>query len=190
VAIKSDPTVHVGLTPGTVRVVPYDPEWPREFRKMHKRLLALFPGARIEHIGSTSVVGCSAKPIIDISVGLPRESSVHADDAKAVGLEFRMVRPGSITFRMQGPTGLTIGFVHVRARDSEPEFGDLLFRDYLRAHPAAATAYGKLKGRLAATRLVRGDYSRAKAPFIKRAQERAHRWAQKKGRMTKKRKSP
>jgi GrpB-like predicted nucleotidyltransferase (UPF0157 family) len=136
----------------------------------------------MEHIGSTSVVGCWAKPLIDVSVGLPGRGSVHVDDAKAAGLEFRMVRPGSTVFRLSGPTGLTLGFVHVRGRDSEPERGDLLFRDYLRTHPGTVKEYSRLKRRLAGAMTVRGDYSRAKTPFIERVQGKARRWAQRKGR--------
>jgi GrpB-like predicted nucleotidyltransferase (UPF0157 family) len=184
VAAKAKPAAHVGLPPGTVRIVPYDPEWPREFRRIRKRLLPLFPGARIEHIGSTSVIGCWAKPAIDVSVGLPRGGSLHVNDARAAGLDFRLVRPGFITFRLQGPTGLTIAFVHVYARDSEPELADFLFRDYLRSHPKVVEEYSRLKRRLAETIKDRGDYSPAKAPFIERVQEKARRWASKKGRKT------
>jgi GrpB-like predicted nucleotidyltransferase (UPF0157 family) len=181
---------HVGLAPGSVRVVPYDPEWPRAFRTIRSRLLPLFPRARIEHIGSTSIVGCWAKPIVDVSIGLQRGGSVHVDDAKAAGLDFRLVRPGSITFRVQGPTGLTIAFVHVYARDSEPELANLHFRDYLRAHPGVTEEYSKLKRRLAASGKARSDYSPAKAPFIERAQARARRWAQKNGRKATKQRGP
>jgi GrpB-like predicted nucleotidyltransferase (UPF0157 family) len=170
--------------------VPYDPEWPREFRRIRKRLLRLFPRARIEHIGSTAVLGSWAKPLIDVSVGLPRGGSVHVADASAAGLEFRLFRPGSIVFRLRGTTGLPIGFVHVRARDSEPELEDIHFRNYLRAHPAATREYSKLKRRLAATRTLRGEYSRAKAPFIEKALERARQWAQKTNRRVGNRRGP
>lgn len=179
-----------GLAPGTVHVVPYDPEWACEFRRIRKRLLPLFPGARIEHIGSSSIVGCWAKPLIDVSVGLPKGGSVHVEDAKAAGIEFRLVRPGSITFRLWGPTGMPIGFVHVRARDSQPELEDLLFRDYLRSHPRVAIEYSRLKRHLAATTKVRGEYSRAKAPFIERTQRSARRWAKSQRRMSWKRNGP
>jgi GrpB-like predicted nucleotidyltransferase (UPF0157 family) len=190
VAARPKPSVNVGLLPGSVRVVPYDSDWPRAFRRIRKRLVPLFPGARIAHVGSTSVVGCWAKPIIDVSVGLPRGSHVHVDDAKAVGLDFRMVRPGVVTFRLDGPSGLTTGFVHVSARDSEPELGHLLFRDYLRAHPEAAREYSQLKRRLAAATKVRSEYSPAKVPFIERTLERARRWSKKKRQKITKRRSP
>jgi GrpB-like predicted nucleotidyltransferase (UPF0157 family) len=170
--------------------VPYDHEWPREFRRIRKRLVPLFPGARIEHIGSTSVVGCWAKPIIDVSVGLPRGSHVHVDDAKAAGLDFRLVRPGLVTFRLDDPSGLTLGFVHVSARGSGPERGHLLFRDYLRVHPEAVKEYSTLKRRLAADTNVRGEYSPAKVPFIERTQERARRWAKKRRQKTAKGRGP
>jgi GrpB-like predicted nucleotidyltransferase (UPF0157 family) len=106
------------------------------------------------------------------------------DDANAAGLEFRLVRPGSTVFRLSAANGLSIGFVHVRARDSDPESANLLFRDYLRAHPGVAKEYGRLKLSLAATKMLRGDYSRAKLPFIERAQDSARRWATAKGKQT------
>jgi GrpB-like predicted nucleotidyltransferase (UPF0157 family) len=115
----------VGLRSGSVRVLPYDPEWPREFRKFRRLLRPLFPGARIEQIGSTSVVGCRAKPLIDVSVGLRNKGSLHLSEARAAGLEFRMVRSRSVLFNLLGPTGVPVPHVHARARDSEPEARDL-----------------------------------------------------------------
>jgi GrpB-like predicted nucleotidyltransferase (UPF0157 family) len=182
VAAKPKRAGYVGLAPGTVRVVPYDAAWPREFRRIRKQLLPLFPGSRIEHVGSTSVLGCAAKPLIDVSVGLLEGTSLQVDTATAAGLEFRMVRPGSVVFRLQGPTGLSIGFVHVRGRGSDPELRDLLFRDYLRAHPRVVDEYSELKRRLATKSVNRGDYSRGKEPFIQRIHSAARRWAKRKNR--------
>ena len=99
---------------------------------------------------------------------------------RPAGLEFRLVRPGTIVFRLRGPNGLPVAFVHVRARNSGPESGDLLFRDYLRTHPEATREYGRLKRRLAAAGMARGEYSRAKAPFIERTQASARRWVRRK----------
>jgi GrpB-like predicted nucleotidyltransferase (UPF0157 family) len=177
VGAKAKPLIHGRLLPGSVRVLPYYPEWPRELRRIRKRLLPLFPGARIGHVGSMSIVGCWAKPIIDVSVGLPRGGSVHVNDAKSAGLDFRLVRPGSITFRMSDPAGPTIGFVHVYARSSEQELGVLQYRDYLRAHPEATKEYSRLKRRLAATAKDRSEYSPAQAPFIEGLEPRIRRWA-------------
>ena len=55
--------------PNAVIAAPYDPEWPRLFERERELLERVFPTASaIEHIGSTSVPGLIAKPIIDILV--------------------------------------------------------------------------------------------------------------------------
>ena len=54
-------------------VVPYRPEWPALFARETETLSRIFTGtdAVIEHVGSTSVPGLGAKPIIDIMIGVP-----------------------------------------------------------------------------------------------------------------------
>ena len=54
-----------------IRIVDYDPKWPELFQAEKEHLLSCFPGSlikRIEHFGSTSVPGLSAKPVIDMLV--------------------------------------------------------------------------------------------------------------------------
>ncbi|MBB3049389.1 GrpB-like predicted nucleotidyltransferase (UPF0157 family) [Prauserella isguenensis] len=61
-----------GPTPTSVEIVDYDPEWPRRFARRAAELRELL-GERarlIEHIGSTSVPGLAAKPVVDIVVGI------------------------------------------------------------------------------------------------------------------------
>jgi GrpB-like predicted nucleotidyltransferase (UPF0157 family) len=57
-----------------IRIVDYDPEWPARFTALGRRLRdALGEAAvRIDHIGSTAVVGLAAKPVIDVQVSVPR----------------------------------------------------------------------------------------------------------------------
>ena len=166
-----------GVAPGSVQVVPYDPQWPREFRRIRARLRPVLPGARIEHVGSTAVPGCDAKPIIDVSVGLAPGSALRVDAARSAGLEFRSVRPYSVVFALGDERGKRLANVHVRYRGSETELGDLLFRDYLRAHPTAVEEYGRLKRQIAAKSRTGGDYTRGKARFIQRTLRAAQRWA-------------
>jgi GrpB-like predicted nucleotidyltransferase (UPF0157 family) len=47
-------------------LVAYDPSWPARFEEERRRLAAMLPGARIEHIGSTAVPGTAAAPVIDV----------------------------------------------------------------------------------------------------------------------------
>lgn len=160
-------------------MLPYDPEWPREFQRIRNRLRRLFPGARIEHIGSTSVPGCAAKPIIDISLGLAPGSSVRDSVFRAAGLTFRSVQPYSIVFAISRPDGSRAANVHVRYRGTEAELSDLRFRDFLRSHPEVVWNYVETKREAIASSRDGADYTRAKAPFIERVQESARRWAKK-----------
>ena len=62
----------IGLLKGFVKVEKYNPKWQEEFKKEKKNLKKVFGNVAlsIEHIGSTSIVGLSAKPIIDIAIGV------------------------------------------------------------------------------------------------------------------------
>ena len=68
----------IGLDKNSVKVVPYDATWKDEFEKekvILKNLLKDFD-VRIEHVGSTSIPGLSAKPIIDIALGVKEEKTL------------------------------------------------------------------------------------------------------------------
>ena len=63
-----------------VEVVPYDPAWPVRFEEIRGHLLSILSGqdVRVEHVGSTSVPGLAAKPIIDIDIVLKVGESFEA----------------------------------------------------------------------------------------------------------------
>jgi GrpB-like predicted nucleotidyltransferase (UPF0157 family) len=141
----------LGLAPGLTQIVPYDPEWPREFERIRRHLHSLLPTARVEHVGSTAVPGCEAKPILDLSVGLAPGTRLRVDNAQSIGLEFRSVSPESSLFVATGRDGRRIAHVHVNPRNSGAELDFLRFRDYLRAHPNVARAYAQTKRRALAS---------------------------------------
>lgn len=60
----------IGLNKNLVTVYPYDPTWVMEYEKEEKILKKHLTGldVKIEHVGSTSIPGLSAKPIIDIEL--------------------------------------------------------------------------------------------------------------------------
>lgn len=159
---------------GRVILAPYDPEWPRRFHQEAVVLGAVFAGsdAAIEHVGSTAVPGLGAKPVIDIMVGLSHlvqaESRMGALEAE--GYEY--VRKHEKQFPQRryfrkprfGPSAYHL---HCVVRGSDFWIRVLAFRDYVRAHPEAAAAYGELKRDLAA-RLGKEAYTEAKGPFIER----------------------
>ena len=161
--------------PEAFELVPYDPDWPARFRAEAARIAAALPGARIEHVGSTSVPGLDAKPFVDILVGLASEDGLapaipalealgyaYQPDAEAVVPERRFFR------RRFGPGDERPGYhVHVVAR-AAPLWRNLLdFRDDLRADPERARRYLALKRELAARHAGDVDaYTVAKGPFV------------------------
>ena len=105
----------------------------------------------IHHIGSTSIPGIAAKPIIDILVALHRDEDGQAcaDAMQELGYEYRGDGgiPGRHYFRKGDPH---THHVHMWV-EGHPEFErHLRFRDYLRPHPDEARAYEALKRELAA----------------------------------------
>jgi GrpB-like predicted nucleotidyltransferase (UPF0157 family) len=166
-----------------VAIVAYDPLWPSRFEVWRDRLARAIgvPALRIEHIGSTAVPGLAAKPVVDIQVSVPdvadEDSYVPAIESVGFGLRYRNEGLGWRYFRP--PPGLPReAQVHVCSAGSESERLHLLFRDYLRAHPAEADAYAAAK-RVAAARhpADRIAYTDAKGVFIHPALRRAEAWA-------------
>ncbi len=133
----------------TIVIADYDPEWPRRYQTERGRIRrALGPVAlRVEHIGSTSVPGLAAKPIIDILVTVsdPDDEGVLVAALEPAGYELRVRETGHRMFRTPERD------VHVHVwRDSDPEVARYLrFRDHLRASPSDRTAYEELKRDLA-----------------------------------------
>ena len=133
-----------------------DPTWPDRFEREAARLRAALGEQvlRIEHIGSTSVPGLAAKPVIDISVGLvsmePRAAYVPA----LRGLGYRTALDPSEPdheFASRDLDGERGFHVHLCLAGSPFERRHLAFRDRLRTHPRDAADYADLKRRLAAT---------------------------------------
>ena len=174
------PVTGLGLADDEVRIEPYDYSWPEHFAEICSLIRPAAPDARIEHVGSTSIPGCSAKPLIDVSVVLSPGTSLDTEAASACGLVFRAVNPEATLFVIYGPLGRRLANVHVRYRGSSSELWDLLFRDFMREHPKDMVAYGEMKCQA----VVAGDraaYSRAKAPFIESVSPRIHKWASESG---------
>lgn len=163
-----------------IALVACDPAWPRLFEEEKARLLDCLPPGlvvRIEHFGSTAVPGLRAKPVVDVLVevaDLERARDEAAPILEAQGCDyFWRPQPEGDTpphypwFIRRGPGGVRTHHIHMTVADSTLWQG-LLFRDHLRAHPAAAARYERLKMRLAERHP--GDrvaYTRGKACFVK-----------------------
>ena len=171
------PLARLGLPRGEIRVVSYDPGWAGAFRVVRARIRKILPSARIQHVGSTAVPGCEAKPIVDVSVGLSSGTRLRVDAARSIGLEFRSVSPESTHFVFRDKERRHVAHVHVNPLNSEAELGLLRFRDFLRAHPKVVREYTTAKHRVLATAQGRRRYTEAKDPFIRGLDSHIRRWA-------------
>jgi GrpB-like predicted nucleotidyltransferase (UPF0157 family) len=179
-----DPVRRAGApaVPGKCRaieVVDYSPAWPVLFAEIRADLERLLVGlvAEIHHIGSTSVSGLCAKPKIDVDIVL------NAVDTIPGAIE-RMQATGRYIYHgntyQDGMWAFTTGRgsrgqrLYLCAPGTPAHRRRLLFRDYLRSHPEAAAAYGKLKLKLASE--AEGDwdhYTGSKGPFVAEVVRRA-----------------
>jgi GrpB-like predicted nucleotidyltransferase (UPF0157 family) len=126
----------------------YDPVWPRTYATWRSRMAgALGPAAlAIEHVGSTSVPGLAAKPIVDIQVSVAdlADEACYLAQLEGVGLVLRSRDELHRYFRPPADQPREV-HVHVCAAASQWEHDHLLFRDYLRADPAACRRYAEAK---------------------------------------------
>ncbi|RFC00222.1 hypothetical protein B5K11_00605 [Rhizobium leguminosarum bv. trifolii] len=153
-----------------VKVVDYDPSWPRLFADISAEISILLGNLvlSIDHIGSTSVPGLAAKPKIDLDV------VTISDDVLPMAIE--MLRAADFVFhsdREEKRWAFTryheaYGFkLYLCEPGNRAHRERILFRDYLRDHPERATAYADLKRRLAVE--AGGDwdfYTGGKTQFV------------------------
>jgi GrpB-like predicted nucleotidyltransferase (UPF0157 family) len=137
---------------GPIVLEPYDPQWPERFAQESSRLRAAL-GDRallVEHVGSTSVPGLIAKPIIDIvlAVADSGDESAYVPDMERAGYVLRIREPEWYEHRtFKGPVA-NIN-LHVFSIDC-PEIARMLaFRDRLRSNPQERDLYARRKAELA-----------------------------------------
>lgn len=156
----------------------YDPGWPRSFEAIRERIRPAIGGfvTAIEHVGSTSVPGLAAKPIIDIDVLLRSPDDLPLAIAALNGLGYQhqgtLGIPGRDAF--VAPSHDVRHHLYVCSPDS-PEFQrHITFRDYLRGHPRDAAEYGRLKRNLSGRFSIDHEaYTDAKTEFIEGILRRA-----------------
>jgi GrpB-like predicted nucleotidyltransferase (UPF0157 family) len=159
---------------GAVRLESWTGRWLLSFTEEARRLDGAFAdvGASIEHIGSTSVRGLVAKPIIDVLVGVTDLSDVEVrvGAMEAIGYEYVAAYESEIPDRryFRRPRARPRTFhVHCVERAGRLWSRHLAFRDHLRAHPTSAAEYGALKQELAGRHSGdRAAYQAGKASFI------------------------
>lgn len=158
----------------TVIISPYTVEWPASFSRMREELLVAFAPLEVvvEHIGSTSVPGLLAKPVIDILLGANTLSDIESKIPALESLDYAYVAKYERELPMRRyfvKSNLDSFRVHLHAVEFGAQFWKehLAFRDALRADPALVREYAVLKLRLAAEFANdKSAYTAAKAPFI------------------------
>jgi GrpB-like predicted nucleotidyltransferase (UPF0157 family) len=152
-----------------VHLVPFDPCWATRFATERDRLAAaLGPEVAIAHIGSTSIEGLAAKPIVDMLVGWRAEAdeAVIAATLQALGYVEEGVRPGHRWLCWPAPERRAT-VVHLVPENGAVWTARTTFRDRLRAHPELARRYAGLKRTLAEAHADDLDaYTAAKFAFV------------------------
>ena len=154
-----------------IEVVPYDPAWPARFGAVRAALRTAVDGVpvlAIEHVGSTSVPGLAAKPVIDVDVVVERSDVPAAIRAlERVGYTYRgdLGIPDRHSLAEPDPPRRN---VYVVVNGSLALRNHLAVRDALRAHANLRAAYADLKTRLAAEVGDIGDYVERKSELLTR----------------------
>src|SRR5689334_11000230 len=153
-----------------ITIVDYDSSWPSKFQ-MHAGRIANALGEvalRIEHIGSTSVPGLAAKPIIDILVVVEDSTieSAYLPHLEAAGYELRVREPEWHQHRMFRTPEKDV-HVHIYSAGCREIQRNLLFRDRLRANVDDRRRYEQTKRELATHDWSDiNDYANAKTDVI------------------------
>lgn len=163
----------------TIYLAPYDPAWPSLFTRLAKQIHEALGDAilLLEHVGSTSVPGLSAKPIIDmvLAVADSSDESSYVKPLEEKGYTLRIREPDWYEHRLLKPPEVE-GNLHVFSAGCEEIERMLLFRDWLRIHADDRLLYEETKRELAArTWKYTQNYADAKAEVVQEILARARR---------------
>ncbi len=167
----NSPKRNESRVPDPVVVVDYDPAWVGTFRKLRdhvKESLRDLPHS-VDHVGSTSVPGAAAKPIIDIDVVMNSAADVTKAIEALGKAGYRHLGDLGIAGReaFESPPGLPAHHLYVVVLGGREHGRHTRFRDYLKRHPEETRRYSALKKSLA---LEFGDdregYTQAKTAFV------------------------
>jgi GrpB-like predicted nucleotidyltransferase (UPF0157 family) len=130
-----------------IHLSPYDPDWPKLFAAEARRVLdGQSTNIGIEHIGSTSVPGLLAKPIIDIMLGVDSEEGLEYVRGRLVALGYEDCGeagvPGRIYLRRRAQNDFNIALV---VREGRLWRANIALRNYLRANDNAVSEYAAAK---------------------------------------------
>jgi GrpB-like predicted nucleotidyltransferase (UPF0157 family) len=165
-----------------VVLAPYSVEWPVLFRALREEVLAAFAPSTVavEHIGSTSVPGLAAKPVIDMLLGAASLGKIETGIGalRGLGYVYRPEYEDELSMRryfVKAPADSLRVHLHGVVVDSRLWRQHLGFRDALRMDEGIRDRYQDLKRRLADEFAHdKAAYTDAKGPFIRAVIERLH----------------
>jgi GrpB-like predicted nucleotidyltransferase (UPF0157 family) len=159
---------------GVITVAEYDPAWPERFEELRREYAAAMaaagvPVVAIEHVGSTSVPGLAAKPVIDVDI-VVAERDVAAATLALAGLGFRPLGELGIPLRwaFKEPEQLAGTNTYVIVAGALSLRNHLAVRDTLRADPALREQYAEVKRRVGAVAADIDEYGQGKNVMIQR----------------------
>lgn len=160
----------------------YDTSWISKFNSIKDLLLEVFGGKalKVEHVGSTSIQGMKAKPLIDILVVVEKLQPFEKEKElmAEAGYEWQYYPdPKGLSFSKFGTDGEKLEGIHICEESSLWVRKFIAIRDYLRNHPEKAREYSELKQKI--IKLHPDDYPayrNAKAPFLEKLKQEAYLW--------------
>nr|WP_155591732.1 GrpB family protein [Lysinibacillus cavernae] len=145
--------MQLGLKGNEVKLVPYDQEWKCEFQRVRANIMeqSTIESDRIQHIGSTSIEGIQAKPIVDILIGvdnLEQSSESLLKKLRNIGFyRLRVKRPNEIVCAKFTDDTFEVKthFIHIVNFQGEKWHDLLFFRDFLNNNDSVKKQYETLK---------------------------------------------
>ena len=165
------------LQPIAVRLVSHDPLWAAQAEAEMARICAALPWLRLHHIGSTSIPGIPAKPVLDLLGVAPDLAALEAGRPALEKLGYGWHGEYGLTGRRYctlDTDGVRRIQLHAYAEGDPGVRRHLAFRNHLRANPALAAAYAAEKERCAALHPQDSHaYSDCKSAWIRRVEAEA-----------------
>ncbi len=162
---------------GAIRMAAYDPQWPVEYERQ-AALIRCALGDRVlllEHVGSTSVPGLRAKPVIDMALAVAdsADEASYVPPLEAQGFVLRIREPDWFEHRLL-KTPHVDGNLHVFSLGCSEIDRMVVFRDWLRTHEDDRRLYERTKRRLAAGAWeYTQQYADSKTEVVREILERA-----------------
>jgi GrpB-like predicted nucleotidyltransferase (UPF0157 family) len=155
----------------------YDPGWPGEYERARDELLTVGKGlfTEMEHVGSTSVPGLAAKPVIDIAAAtkdLDRVAEASDEFARLGYLAQDFGAPGRLLY-VRWDAARRTHHLHVFPEHRWELLKERMLAAHLRKYPDAARRYGEVKRRLAADGATGDEYTRGKTALIQELSDAA-----------------